>query len=240
MLRVFVITNDYYLWAMSPFTYLFNKYWGKEQEAVVMGYKLPTFELPSNFRFHSMSRSNYPKNKWSNALIKFLKDMGDEYCVLLLEDYWLSRPVDTHCIQTLHEYMKTRNDILRFDLTGDVLHATGDARAADEVGFIKNYDVVEKIPGKSYRMSYQAGLWNVGVLLTLLKEDKGPWESEIHTHVPDNLKVYGTRQWPVRYVNAIYKGALDIKEINKLSKQDFESVKTSFPDGIDTRNYDKQ
>jgi len=240
MLRVFVITNDYYLWCLSPFSYLFNKYWSDKQEVVIMGFRPPKFELPNNFHFHSIARANYPQKKWSNALIEFLKAMSDEHCVLMLEDYWISRPVDTRCITSLHQFMIARPDVLRFDLSIDVLHTNGDSRDATDIGFIGPYDIVEKPHGKPYRMSFQAGLWNTKLLLSLLKEDKDPWEVEIQTSPPSDMKVLGTRQWPLRYINAIYKGELDTAEINKLHKIDLDKVKVAYPKEIPIRNYNKE
>jgi len=202
-----------------------------------MGYREPSFELPNNFRFHSIARAHYPQNRWSDALIKFLRTMKDEYCVLMLEDYWINRPVDVYGIDVLYQYIQTRDDILRFDLTVDVLHVNGDARDANDCGFIGHYDLVEKRPGQPYRMSYQAGLWNTRLLLSLLVEGKDPWQSEIHTAVPDDINVYGVRQWPLRYINSVYKGELDMREIERLAKDDLDIVKRTLPKDMKVRRY---
>jgi hypothetical protein len=237
-MRVFVITNDTYLWCLSPFCYLFNKYWA-DQEAVVLGFRPPTFEIPKNFRFHSLGTTNFPQSKWSNALIRFLSEMPDEFCVLMLEDYFITRPVDRHGIEVLYNFMQDNPNILRIDLTNDVLHSNGDARDAHEAGWVGHYDLVQKIPGMSYRMSFQAGIWNNKLLLSLLTPDKNPWEVEIQTSPPDEMKVYGTRQWPLRYCNAVYKGELDMREIGRLTKEDQVSVSTAFPKDINRRKYDQ-
>lgn len=235
MIRVFVITNDYYLWCLSPFTYLFNKYWSPEQEVVVFGYRPPTVAMPNNFRFHSISRANAPQNKWSNGLIAFLKETPDEFSVLMLEDYWIKRPVDRGFIEIAYKHMNENRNIIRFDLTGDVAYCTGDQRYAYDFGFINHYDIVEKPPNVSYRMSFQAGLWNNKMLLSLLQEDKSPWEVEIQTVIPDNVLVLGTKQWPLSYVNAIYKGELDMEEIHKLHPDDYKIVEKVLPDEMSRR-----
>src|SRR5512137_2083438 len=104
MLRVFVITNDYYLWCLSPFSFLFNKYWGDEQEVVIAGFHSPNYALPNNFRFHSISRMNFPQNKWSDGLISFLSSVQDDFSVIMLEDYWITRPVDRDLVKLAHAY----------------------------------------------------------------------------------------------------------------------------------------
>lgn len=231
-MRVLVITNDNSLWCLSPFSYLFNKYWSPAQEVVVGGYNKPKFALPNNFTFHSLGSTNAPQDTWSNGLIKFLTEMNDDYSIILLEDYWISRPVDTNCIDVAFEYMKSNPSVLRFDLTGDVEHCNGDCRDALYFGFINHYDIVEKPPGKEYRMSFQAAIWNNKLLLSLLEKNRTPWLIEINTVVPDHILVLGTKQWPLRYVNAVWKGELDLEEINNLHPTDYKLVSTVFPDDM--------
>ena len=235
MLRVFVITSDTYLWCLSPFSYLFNKYWSPEQEVVICGFHPPSFELPRNFKFYSMAPSNAPQSKWSNTLIKFLKEVQDEYSVLMLEDYWITRPVDIEAINVIHSYMQSNNRVLRFDLTGDTAYCNGDPRYAPPFGFINHYDIVEKPPGMSYRMSLQAGLWNNKLLSSLLVSDKSPWEVEIQTSVPNDILVLGTKQWPLLYANAVYKGELDMDELNKLHPIDFSIIEKVLPKDMNRR-----
>jgi len=38
----------------------------------------------------------------------------------------------------------------------------------------------------------------------------------MYTQVPDNMRVIGTRQWPVKISNALYKGKLDKKQLGKI------------------------
>lgn len=234
-MRVFVITNDHYLWCLHPFAYLFNKYWSESQEVVVAGYSVPKKALPNNFRFHSLARANAPQDKWSDGLMTFLSEMKDDYSVIMLEDYWISRPVDIGFMETAYSYIQSNPNVLRIDLTGDVMHCKGDCRDAYSFGFINHYDIVEKPPGLSYRMSFQAGLWNNKLLLSLLNKNKTPWQVEIQTQVPEHLLVLGTKQWPLRYANAIYKGELDLDEIKKLHPLDYKIIETTFPDNISRR-----
>lgn len=234
-MRVFVITNDFYLWCLSPFAYLFNKYWDENQEVVVAGFRTPNFELPKNIRFHSLARANYPQNKWSDGLIQFLTEMPDEFSVIMLEDYWIARPVDTTFVNIAETYMRNSPNVLRFDLTGDVAYVTGDMRSAYNYGYINHYDIVQKPYGVPYRMSFQAGLWNNRLLLSLLQKNKTPWEVEIHTSPREELLVLGTKQWPLLYANAMYKGELDIDEVKKLNPIDYKLVEVSFPEKVSKR-----
>lgn len=231
-MRVCVITNDTYLWCLSPFAYLFNKYWSPEQEVVVVGYNKPSFELPKNFHFYSLGSVNAPQSRWSDGLIKFLTTTSDDFNIIMLEDYWISRPVDVACINMALEYMQENPYVLRFDLTGDVMHGNGDCRDATSFGFIGHYDIVEKKPNKEYRMSFQSAIWNNKLLLSLLKKGMNPWEVEMYTVIPEHILILGTKQWPLRYANAIFKGELDMKELEKIHPTDYSLIKNVFPDEL--------
>jgi len=191
-------------------------YWSELQPTIVGGFARPGFELPKSFQFHQISPSEYPVDKWSNALIKFLNEIPDEYFVMFMEDFWLNRTVDSRGIQTLYEYMQGNPDILRIDLTMDRLYAGG-MHSFDTWG---HYDLITA-PGSPYQLSFQTGIWNKRRLLEVLKPDWSPWDVEIHgTSVVNeerkDLIVLGTRQNPVSYANVIDKG--------KWNKSQFETI----------------
>lgn len=231
-MRVSVITNDTSIWCMAPFTYLFNKYWSSEQEVSVVGYNPPHFAMPNNFRFFSLGNHNAPQERWSDGLIKYLNSTKDDYSVLLLEDYWLTRPVDVEAINLALDYMRTETRILRFDLTGDVMHCKGDCRDAIPAGFISHYDIVQKPPGVEYRMSFQPAIWNNKLLLSILVRHRNPWEVEMYTEVPDDMLILGTKQWPYRYANAVIKGQMDVSELKKIYPPDYAVIEKTFPEEI--------
>lgn len=212
-LRVFVPTCDKYMWCMRPFSYLFNKMWGDNQQVVFGGFTPPNFPLPQNFRFYQIDKYDYPPNKWSNQIIKMLTDFPDEYIVLLLEDYWLNRPVDVRGVSACFEYMKSRPRVLRVDLTDDRQYAGG----VYDVDTIGSYDIVETSPSTPYQFSTQAGIWRKSLLLNLLVPDKSAWEVEIHTSPPGSMRVLGTRQRPISYANAMLKGKIDKKQLTKIN-----------------------
>lgn len=228
-MRVFVITCNRYTWALKPYCYLFNHFWGKRQEVVIVGYRKPSFPLPDNYEFYSIAPEEYPQEKWSNGLIKFLNDVEDDYFCLMLEDYWLVRNVDTGGIRAIVNLMKRNKNVLKVDVTNDRLHSHGDPRDAVLYKHWKHYDVIQTKAGTPYQMSLQAAIWNRKMMLSLLKPDKSPWEVEIHTSPPEQMIVLGTHQWPCRYANAVLKGKIVQKEINKVPKPQRDIIKQWIP-----------
>ena len=200
-MRVVVYTSDKYLWCLRPFQYLFNTYWSELQEVVVGGFSPPPFPLAPNFTFKSIAPRNYPAEKWSDGLIQLLTSMDDEVIIFMLEDYWLCRTVQHGAVASLQEYMLHHPGVLRVDLTADRLYS-GRAFDVDTWGHL---DIIETPADTPYQWSTQACVVNRKHFLNCLKPGLGPWDFELRGNelIPDGLRVLGTRQWPVRYVNAV-------------------------------------
>lgn len=125
-MRVIVLTSDKYLQAVRPFAHLFNKYWAPDQPVLVAGFSEPRFSLPPNFSFHSIGRFvDYPVHRWSDALLALMGQIDDEAFVLMLEDYWLIRPVDTRGVRILYDYALQFQNTLRPLFRRENLEAMG-------------------------------------------------------------------------------------------------------------------
>lgn len=217
MIRVFVYTCDPYLWCMKPFSYLFNTYWSELQDVIVGGFTPPQFPLPSNFRFHQVSRTPYPKERWSDGLIEFLGAFHDDIFVLMLEDYLLNRTVDHNGVATLSQYMRLdyNQDVVRLDLTMDRISEF--AKGLHDVEGYGHYDIIACDKDAMYEMSLQAAIWNRRNLLSILHPGMNPWEVEMQTDMTAQpYRVLGTRQNPVRYANLMLKGAPVTYELDKV------------------------
>jgi hypothetical protein len=225
--RVIVLTSDRYQWALRPFAYLFNIYWSSLQPVTVAGFASPPFPLPTNFAFHQIHPQNYPAERWSDALILLLRALPDSHLILLLEDYWLTRTADVRGIATLADYARARPDVLRIDLTADRLYAGGML----DLEAYGSYDLIETPADTPYQMSLQAAIWRREHLLSLLVPGRSAWETEIYTAPPPALRVLGTRQWPLRYANAILKGKVDPDELARIPAEHRAQVAAMIPPG---------
>jgi len=172
--------------------------------------------LPPNFEFHQIDRNPYPKERWSDGLIRFLQDYHDDVFVLLLEDYLLCRTVDHNGINTLADYMRFHDDVVRLDLTTDRLYGKG----MHDVEPYGHYDIIACDKDAMYEISLQAAIWNRRNLLTLLKPNMNPWEVETQTDmVKQPYRVLGTRQFPVRYANLMLKGEVMDYELERIPEE---------------------
>jgi hypothetical protein len=102
-----------------------------------------------------------------------------------------------------------------------------------EITSFMNLDVIES-GDSQYQISLQAGIWNIDNLLKILIPNETPWEVELNgterlKSYPD-LKVYGTRQWPMKYQIVVDKGEFKrdgswMFPPRQLSYTDFEELK---------------
>jgi hypothetical protein len=163
----------------------------------------PPAETYQALRFHSMDTYNYPKNKWTNGLIKMVKMIDSDWFILLLEDYWLTQRANLSCIEAMIDYATNRQgglEILRIDLSAD----RASRKQAREYDRHSLYNIIVTPSGTPYQMSYQAALWNSAALLDVLKPDESAWESEVkgskRLDKRDDLLVLGTSHYPIKYV----------------------------------------
>lgn len=215
-------------WALKPFTHLFNKYW-KMENATILHYAPIPFSLPNNFELKSIYYKDYPRDKWANGVIEYLETIDDEVVVLLLEDYWLAREVNTSTMRIIETFLESNPNILRVDLTTDRLYAGG----CRDVGYLNWLDLVEA-PQSQYQMSLQAGMWRrdnlLNVLTSLNDNARSSWDVEIqgtsiiNEHY-DKFRVLGTRQNPLRYVNGINDSSGINTNLNMMSDTDKKYVK---------------
>lgn len=207
---VLVVTSARYLWALRPFAYLFSIYWSRSQPVLVATDARPSFALPENFEYVTIGGGEpLPAERWSDGLIEALKSLVNEtHVVLLLEDYWLVRMVDRLGVSFLVDFMaqQEQSQVLRMDLTADRQYNGH----ASNVGYLGHYDLVETPGTSEYQMSLQAGIWNVDLLLEVLRPGMSPWDVELslspELHNREDLRVLGTRQCPIRYINAFKSG----------------------------------
>ena len=228
-----VFTNDNNLWLLQGFQYLFKKYWSPTQNVRVVGYAAPkngVLSLP--FSFVSIAKRNYPISEWSTGIIRSLEkfqENGEEFIIFMLEDYWLREPVDRETVKSLIEYIhKQPRNILRIDLTADRCQHR---RFLTNHGRANNGSQLLRTSARApYQVSFQAGIWNVDLLLHVLKPSENPWQAEIYgsrriaSHVGDkHYIVLGTRDYPVKY-QPVYRSKRAAMDISKLPKEDQDVI----------------
>ena len=197
------MTSAKYHSLLEGFAYMFNGYW-PEQTVIIATDTPVTQNLPDNFTVYSYSDwKPLPASKWSNGLRYALKQIPDGIVTILLEDYYLNAPANLEVIEQGIEIMEHyHNVLLRFDLTTDRMY-NGHAEDLGKYGVV---DLVETPYKSEYQMSFQAGMWNRRLLLSLIPNGLSPWQAELYIQPPEEMRVFGTKNEPVKYTNVIKSG----------------------------------
>ena len=202
-MKTVVLTSDSHNWLLKGFFHQWKKYNGGSVE--VAGFTQP--ELPKGVNFHSIGdMKDYPVDKWSNALIKYLNEIQDDLVLILLEDYWLIRPVNFDAIEEAAELMESYRDVIRFDLTTD----RSGSKIAEYAGAFRKLDLC-RAKGE-YSLSFQASIYRKDLLLEVLRPDENPWQTELNGSARLNALPYdvlGSYQWPLNYMIVMNKGKFD-------------------------------
>jgi len=201
-MQILVMTSSKYHHFLPGFCYMFNEYWG--EQAIIATDTPIVQDLPDNFSVYSYSGGKpLPAHHWSSGLRRALKSLRAGRVTILLEDYYLIKPVKKDIIQQgIDLFEQWPNTLLRFDLTTDRMY---NGRAKD-LGKYGDMDLVETPYKSEYQMSFQAGIWNRRLMLNIVPGGATPWLTEIGIQPPKTMRVMGTKQNPVQYANVVGSG----------------------------------
>jgi hypothetical protein len=215
-MKTVVFTSDNHNWLLKGFFHQWEKYgarkglnetYTKDFLALeVAGFTKPE-GLPDDVSFYSIGKmTDYPVEKWSDAVIKYLQNVPDDLVLILLEDYWMIRPINRPAIAAAIGFMADHQNVIRFDLASDRLYCQGSTYAGP-------YGTIDLCEGKgAYSMSLQASIFRRELLLDIMRPGETPWQAELDGTFRLNQKPYkvlGTYQWPMNYLVAMNKGKLD-------------------------------
>ncbi len=167
---VLILSCDKYADLWKPFFLFFDKYWKDCRFNVYLGTNRKSFEHKNVKQIFSNRETT-----WSDELEVILKQIPEEYIVIMLEDYFIYKNVDSEEIKSLIRIMEEKNSaFLRlgaFPLKYDALWPNEALPGHPKIG------VIEK--GAKYRLNLQTAIWKKDILLKLLSKDESPWEFEI-------------------------------------------------------------
>ena len=220
-MQAIIMTSDKQHHCHKPFMYLFNKYWPREDFWSDGGPKINPvfagFTEPDNldeyramsFDFYSIGKyEDYPADKWSDAFIHVLDNLAEPQFLLMLEDYWPVRRIDTRGVKMLFDYCAQFSYVLKICATNERLNnriLAGDAfpEIYGNAGYL---DLIKSPPGSSYQMSLWGGVWNRDTMRPFIVPGEKAQDIELRgtTRVNaagDSVLVLGTKQAPLIHTN---------------------------------------
>lgn len=182
--KIHILTNPKHHWLLPGWFHLADTYLKNRPRVTVVSYgskkDFPLKTIQSkNYDLDFIDRENYPAEKWTNGLIKFLANSFDDWVCLFLEDYWINAHCDWANVEKIFEFIRSRNYsdlILRVDISGDRFSK----KQAKKFTAYSGIDIYQTPSFSPYQMSYQAAIWNRKNLLRVLVPNENPWQSEIN------------------------------------------------------------
>jgi hypothetical protein len=162
---VIVSSCDAYSDLWTPFFSLFWKYW---PDCTFPVYLVSNHQKLLHDKVISLCMGE-DNLKWSQGLRKALSGLDTEYVLLMLEDFFLRRRIQTQLIlaalKSLHQ------------LGGEMLRLVPRPPPDEK---IVDFPLIGRIhPGAPYRVSTQSALWRRQTLVDLLRENESIWDFEL-------------------------------------------------------------
>ena len=203
---------------LAGYEYLMNKYWPEaDLQILYWGDKLPETKSGIKRVFYCLGKTCFSE-EWSNGLIDFFKD-APNYFAIMLEDYWLIKPVDNQEIVRLSEYLHC--GISKLDLYRGVISLPHHVDMFGEQKFLVLAQDCQ------YRTSLHLNIWAKYYFLKLLRPDISPWEFEMCNPgvINDGARILGTDYCPVDYVNVIRNRVPDRIAMQAIDPRDIQDMK---------------
>lgn len=207
-LVVYISSFDDYSDIWPIFFQCFLKYWNDCPYQIYLGSVRKKFDHSQVRMLHAKAHSN-----WSSRAIEHLSQIKSTYVLLMLEDYMLSKKVNTEEISSLLELMDTY-DLNFLRLYPDPLPSRG-MSGQPNIGF---QDI-----GQLNRTNTQAAIWRREALLDLIRPGESLWEFEINASIRSCNKypgsICGVWKPAIDYYMAIGKGKWFRSALRKLAKE---------------------
>lgn len=157
-MKVLVLSCDKNEDTFKPFHYLMEKNW-KDHPKIIYA-----TETITNPYYETIAVNN---QIWSERIKETLKQIEDNEILLLVDDIFIRKPVDTKRIDYARDHLKGNIAMFNFEKSFDL----GDEETSLE-GFKKRKH------GSNYEVSIMCGLWDKEKLMKVIEPKSTIWEVE--------------------------------------------------------------
>lgn len=190
---VLVCSCDKYADVVGPFAALYRKYW-------------PDCPFETALVTETdLGQSGFDRTiacgeglNWCEMLVMALGSVTTPYVIMLMNDYYLTEPVDTSMV------LSRLDQIKQFDAASLRLNPLPPGRIQ-----WRDTDLLEMPKNVAYCVTCQVSIWNRDFLLGLAKRNKSAWEFERYGSFqvgdePRPLLVTPIKEFP--FIDAVHKG----------------------------------
>ena len=143
-----------------PFYHCMEKYYPNHPKIIY------STETIKNSYYETINK-NYPLEKWTKRIRETLKEIPDNEILLMIDDIFIRKPVDTKRIDYARANLKGNIAMLNFEKVFN---------PDDKESGLNGWKIRQK--GSEYELSIMCGLWNKEKLIHILEKDSDPWSVE--------------------------------------------------------------
>lgn len=210
-ISILVLSFDGYQDIWPYFDLTFNKYWKDcpYEVALTTNYAEPKL---NNIRIIKTGT----EVNWCSRTKKAVQEIDSEYLLLLLEDYFLSEPVDNNHIELIENFIESEEP--------NYLRLVNIPRKRFKK---KGSSIQHLYQDEEYGVNLQASIWKKDYLLSVLNEVNGSaWDFEVFflkstvsaKHI-EMIKNYATIKSILNIRNGVLKGKWLPKTVNHFKKK---------------------
>lgn len=144
-----------------PFRHCIEKYWPNHPEVV---YYTDGIINP----FYKTIAIEHDLSEWTRGLRDFLSRINDDKILLMIDDIFIRRPVDTERIEYAAEHLTGNIAMMNFEKSWDV---------NDSPTYLEGWKCRKH--GSDYEVSLMCGLWQKEALIKVISRDCDPWTIEL-------------------------------------------------------------
>lgn len=166
-LTILVCSCDAYADLWNPFFTLFKKYWPFRDVPIILNTESKNFSFDGlDIKcIHSPSEKRYGKR-----MLNALSNIKTKYVLLLLDDFFLRKPVLEENIFQILNWMKADKNIANFSCEPSPTYASYE---------VNKYPGFKRVPPASdYTLNMQAAIWQTKILKGFWRPSATPWEWE--------------------------------------------------------------
>ena len=170
--RITILVNscDSYSDLWIPFFTLLKKYWDTEGISVLLNTETKDFK----FEGLDIECVHCPNAPYGRRIRHALRTVRTKYVIIMLDDFFLRQPVDNEKVNQIVNWMENDKQIVYFNYSSP-------KQGYDLKSPYENFTQI--LPGASYTLSLQLGIWRKEKLISYWLDNISPWEWEIYTDI---------------------------------------------------------
>jgi hypothetical protein len=154
-----------------PFFRFFSRYWSDCPFKVYLTVNQLDFSYPG---VHVLKTGN--ASDWSSELFNALSQIQEDYLIVMLEDYFIYKPVyNASIFQALDVMRDQRAGFLKLGTFPSKYKSLWPGKAIPEH---PGYHTIE--PDAKYLVNLQTAIWDKSILQQLIRPGESPWQFEIN------------------------------------------------------------